>query len=163
MIKRLCNGVQRTTTHALAPSAMPPSSQLNIPELCVTTPFFLTSSIPLSSTKRSTAWNAPLTLNAPIFWKFSALKNSLILGFAGSWPSHCVSLSAAGLCGVDARLESVVLVSTGVVWMWGLMRLCAATMESRVNGKFMVDILCVLRHRVRGEMLRWSAASWWAV
>lgn len=87
----------------------------DLPELCVTTPVFRTSSIPFSSTSLSTAWNAPRTLKAPIFWKFSALKNSRILGFAGSCPSHGVPFSASGDCGVDARLLSVVLVSTGVV------------------------------------------------
>lgn len=80
-------------------------------------------------------------MNAPIFWKFSALKNSLILGFAGSCPSHGVHFNASGDCGVDARLLSVVLVSTGVVWMWGWTSLCAATMDSRVNGSSMVDIV----------------------
>jgi len=105
----------------------------DVPLLCVTTPVFLTSSIPFSSTSLSTAWNAPRTLNAPMRWKFSALKNSFIFGFAGSCPSHCVPLNASGLCGVHARFVNVVLVRIGVRCMYGLMSVWAASTEERVK------------------------------
>jgi hypothetical protein len=94
-----------------------------VPLLCVMTPFRLTSSMPCSSIKRSTAWKAPRTLNAPMRWKFSHLKNRRIFGFAGSCPSHCVPFSASCVCGVDARFDSVVFVRMGVRWIWGLMSL----------------------------------------
>jgi hypothetical protein len=107
----------------------------DVPLLCVTTPRLRTSSSPISSMRRNTAWNAPRTLNAPMRCRFSHLKNSLILGFAGSCPSHCVLLSASAVCGVDARVERVVFVRMGVRWMWGLMIAWAATTDSRVKGR----------------------------
>lgn len=143
---RMCGVWDERSTRACYPPRAPRQHQrreANLPELWVTTPRLLTSSIPLSSTSLRTAWNAPLTLNAPIFWKFSALKNSLMFGLAGSCPSHGVPFNAAGDCGVDARFESVVLVSTGVVWMYGLIRACAARTDSRVRGSSIDDMVPV--------------------
>ncbi len=80
-----------------------------LPELCVTTPLASSSLL-----NRDRAWKAPRTLNAPIRWKFSHLKKNLILGCAGIWPSKGVPRRASGVCGVDARVERVVDVRTGV-------------------------------------------------
>lgn len=82
----------------------------DVPLLCVTTPLALTLSNPSSSINRRSAWNAPRTLNAPMRWKFSHLKNNRIFGVAAFLPSHCVSRSASAVCGVDAMLFSVVFV-----------------------------------------------------
>jgi hypothetical protein len=67
-------------------------------------------------------------------WKFSHLKNKLIFGAAGVWPSQGVPTSAEADCGVLARFVSVVLVCTGVWCMWGWIRVWAACTEGRVRG-----------------------------
>ena len=41
--------------------------------------------------------------------------------------------SASAVCGVDARVERVVFVRTGVRWMCGFIRVCAAVTASRVK------------------------------
>ena len=41
---------------------------------------------------------------------------------------------AAGVCGVEARLERVVEVRTGVRWIKGSINLCADLTDSRLNG-----------------------------
>jgi hypothetical protein len=113
----------------------------DVPLLCVQTPLLCTSSRPSSSIKRVTAWNAPRTLNAPMRWRFSHLKNSRTLGLAGVWPSHCVLFNASAVCGLDARLFNVVLVRMGVRWMCGLIKAWAATTDSRVKGRDDVDMI----------------------
>ena len=80
-------------------------------------------------------------LERPDLLEVLCFEEQLDLRLSGSWPSHGVAFSASGLWGADARFESVVLVSTGVVWMWGLMRACAATIDLRVNGRSMVDMV----------------------
>jgi hypothetical protein len=105
----------------------------HVPLLCVVKPRFRTSSRPRSSISRSTAWNAPRTLKAPIRCRCSPLKKSRTFGLAGSCPSHFVLFSASGVCGVDAMLLRVVLVRIGVVWMCGRMSACAASTDARVR------------------------------
>lgn len=137
-------GLVRGFLHHVSSTTSSPSSSLsgfqrvvnlNIPLLCVTTPLFCTSSTPNSSINLPTAWNAPRTLNAPMRWKFSALKNSRNFGFAGVSPAHWVPCSASGVCGVDARVVNVVLVRMGVRWMCGLIISWAARTEARVSGR----------------------------
>jgi hypothetical protein len=50
---------------------------------------------------------------------------------------------------VDARVERVVFVSTGVRWMFGFMRACAEMMEVRVRGGAVAG-LAILRGRRTG-------------
>lgn len=63
---------------------------------------------------------------------------------------------------MDARVESVVLVSTGVECMCGLIKVWAARTESRVNGNSIVDIVNRLVYRVRVVAVQCSVVSWWA-
>ena len=54
-------------------------------------------------------------------------------GRAGACPSYGVPSSAEGNCGVEASVESVVDVRTGVRWMCGLMSWWASWTEARVS------------------------------
>src|ERR1700730_11481861 len=65
-----------------------------------------------SSVREKTALVAPRILKEPVFWKLSHLKN------------NCA----------PARASIEALVRTGVRWMRGLMRSCAATIVSHVMG-----------------------------
>src|SRR5207245_5462933 len=83
-----------------------------LPVECVTTPRAASSSL-----SENTAFVAPRILNDPVFWKLSHLKKSR----------------------APAIASSEVEVSTGVRWMCGAMRACAAAIacssgEKRVNG-----------------------------
>ena len=62
----------------------------------------------VSSSSPNTALQAPRTLNAPAFWKFSHLKNNV--------------------APVSSSMYSDV--RTGVRWMYGSIRRCAATTSS---------------------------------
>jgi hypothetical protein len=104
----------------------------NSPELCVMTPF--SRSNEGSCFSRSMAWKAPRALKAPIFWKFSHLNQKRMTGLAGVRPAHSDPASSASVRGVDASRFSVALVSTGVLWMYGSISLCAACTDARVSG-----------------------------